>query len=235
MSDHAPPAVRFFDWPWSPFCIKVRAILDHKGIACERINPLGGRARAALRRGGIGKVPALELDGALLVDSTDIAHALERRFPDPPILPADPRARALCHALEDWADESLYFLGLYYRWYEAEGRRAVPAAFGRSPAGRLAYAVYLRRILRQLKGQGTSRKPPAHVRADLDRQLDAIDGLLADGPFLLGADPWLCDFALYGQLLYVGRTPVGAAAMAAHPRLATWLAAMKARTRPRAP
>lgn len=227
----APATVRFYDWPWSPFCIKVRAILDYKGIAYERINPLAGGARASIRRRGrIGKVPALEMDGALHVDSTDIAYALERRFPAPAILPADAGERALCHVLEDWADESLYFLGLYYRWYEAEGRRAVPAAFGRSPTGRLAYAIYLRRILGQLRGQGTLRKPPDHVRSDLDRHVDAIDGLLGDGPFLLGTDPWLCDFALLGQLLYLGRTPVGGIALAERPRVATWLAAMKART-----
>lgn len=221
------PAVRFFDWPYSPFCIKVRAILDYKSVAYERIVP-GGRAMASLRRrGGIGKVPAVEIDGALIVDSTDIAHALEARFPEPAILPVDPRERALCHVLEDWADESLYFLGLYYRWYEPEGRRAVPQAFGKSPAGRLTYIVYLRRILRQLKGQGTLRKPPDHVRADLDRQLAAIDGLVDPGPFLLGERAYLCDFALLGQLLYLGRTPVGAEAMAGHEGVAAFLEAMK--------
>jgi glutathione S-transferase len=203
----------FYDWPFSPFCMKVRAILDYKKVDYERVNPLGPAVVRIYRRGKVGKVPAIEFDGELVVDSTDIAYALERRFPSPPILPAEPRERALCHALEDWADESLYFIGLYYRWYEAEGRKPIPKAFGKSPTGRLAYAFYLRRVLRQVKGQGTLRKPPEHVARDLERHLDSIEGLLTPGPFLLGEAPYLCDFALWGQLNYLGRTPVGGKAM----------------------
>lgn len=207
------PRILFYDWPYSPFCMKVRAILDHKGVAYERVNPLGSALLKVRRRGRIGKVPAIEIDGEMIVDSTDIAYALDERFPELPLLPEDARERALCHAIEDWADESLYFIGLYYRWFEAEGRKPVALAFGRSLKGRLAYRFYLSRILRQLRGQGTLRKPPEHVRRDLDRHLDAIDALLRPGPFLLGQRPYLCDFALWGQLNYLSRTPVGGAAI----------------------
>jgi len=218
----------FYDWPYSPFCMKVGAILDYKRLAYERVNPLGPAVLRIRREGKVGKVPALELDGALIVDSTDIAYALEARFPEPPILPSDPRARALCHALEDWADESLYFLGLYYRWYEAEGRKPIPQVFGRSPMGRLAYRFYLRRVLRQLNGQGTLRKPPEHVARDLARQLDAVEALLTPGPFLLGEGPWLCDFALWGQLNYLERTPVGKQALAGRPGASAFVARLEA-------
>jgi len=219
----------FYDWPYSPFCMKVRAILDYKRLAYERVNPLGPAVLRIRREGKVGKVPALELDGALIVDSTDIAYALEARFPEPPILPSDPRARALCHALEDWADESLYFLGLYYRWYEAEGRKPIPQVFGRSPMGRLAYRFYLRRVLRQLNGQGTLRKPPEHVARDLARQLGAVEALLTPGPFVLGEHPWLCDFALCGQLNYLARTPVGKQALAGRAQASAFIARLQAR------
>ena len=76
-------AIRLFDWGPSPFCLKVRAILDHKQVEYERRNVLGPALVELWRRGRIGKVPALEIDGALVCDSTDIAHELERRFPDP--------------------------------------------------------------------------------------------------------------------------------------------------------
>jgi glutathione S-transferase len=208
----ARPPITFYDWPFSPFCMKVRAILDYKGLAYKAVNPM--RHMGAIRRqGGVGKVPAIEIDGALICDSTDIAHALDARFPDPPLLPDDPRERGLCHAIEDWADESLYFIGLYYRWYEAEGRKPVPRAFGKSPTGRIAYRFYLHRILGQLRGQGTLRKPPDLVRRDLERHLDAVDGLLQPGRFVLGERPYLCDIALWGQLNYLNRTPVGGSAI----------------------
>lgn len=200
--------VTFYDWPYSPFCMKVRAILDHKGVEYKSINPLGP-AYGQLRRQGTGKVPALEIDGQFVTDSTDIAYALDERFPDPPLLPADPHQRGLCHAVEDWADESLYFIGLYYRWYEAEGRKPIAGVFGKTWRGRLTYLFYLRRILGQVRGQGTLRKTPEHVLRDLDRNVDAAEQLLSPGPFVFGDRPYLCDFALWGQLNYLARTPVG--------------------------
>lgn len=204
--------ILFYDWPYSPFCMKVRAILEHKGLDFETVSPLAALAKIR-RRGKVGKVPAVEIDRAFIADSTDIAYALEERFPEPSILPADRRERALCHAIEEWADESLYFIGLYYRWHEAEGRKPIAGVFGKSLRGRFAYRFYLARILRQLRGQGTLRKPPEHVARDLERHLDAAEALLTPGPYLLGRTPYLCDFALWGQLSYLNRTPVGGTAI----------------------
>jgi glutathione S-transferase len=220
--------VVLYDWGPSPFCLKVRAILDHKRIAYRRLSALGRPILELRRRGGIGKVPALELDGELVCDSTDIAYALERRVPEPAVLPADARERALCHALEDWADESLYFVGLYFQWIDPAGLAMVPQAFGRGPLGKLAFEVSLRRIRRQVRGQGTSRKPDAHVRADLERHLDALEALVAPGPFLLGEAPLLCDFAVMSQLVYLARTPHGGPRVAARPALTAYLERMKA-------
>jgi glutathione S-transferase len=187
--------------------MKVRAILDHKRLKYRSVNPLA--ARGLLKRRGTGKVPAVEVDGLFITDSTDIALALDERFPEPPLFPSSARQRGLCHALEDWADESLYFSGLYYRWIEEEGRKPVAGVFGSSLKGRIAYLYYSRLITRQLAGQGTLRKSREHLRADLERNLDAVEQMLDPGPYVLGDEPFLCDFALWGQLSYLNRTPVG--------------------------
>jgi len=210
--------------------MKVRAILDYKGVPYDRVTPLGSTMLKLRRRGKTGKVPAVEIDGELVVDSTDIAYAIDEKFPDPPLLPTDARERGLCHALEDWADESLYFIGLYYRWYEAEGRKAVPAAFGKSVSGRVLYRYYLRMMLAQIRGQGTLRKTPDHVRRDLERHLDAIEGMLAARPYLLGDRPYLCDFALWGQLNYLNRTPVGGEAIKPRQAIGSYIVRMKPAT-----
>ncbi len=211
----------FYDWPYSPFCMKVRAILNYKRLEYDCVNPIA--ARATLNRRGTGKVPAIEIDGRLITDSTDIAYALEERFPDPSLLPVGQHERGVAHAIEEWADESLYFIGLYYRWYEAEGRKPVAAVFGKSLKGRVAYRFYLHRILGQLRGQGTLRKSPQHVARDLERSLDAVEHLLTPGPYLLGDGPFLCDFALWGQLKYLNRTPVAGASIASRERLRAYL------------
>ncbi|NUR44643.1 MAG: glutathione S-transferase family protein [Sphingomonas sp.] len=220
--------ITFYDWPYSPFCMKVRAILGHKGVEYKSVNPLGP-AYGQLRRRGTGKVPAIEIDGQFITDSTDIAYALDQRFPDPPLLPDDPHRRGLVHAAEDWADESLYFIGLYYRWYEAEGRKPIAGVFGTTWRGRLAYRFYLRRILDQLRGQGTLRKTPEHVRRDLERNLDAAEQLLTPGPFVFGDKPCLCDFALWGQLNYLQRTPVGGRAIASRKAIVDFIERLKLR------
>jgi glutathione S-transferase len=210
--------------------MKVRAILDYKRVQYERVVPLGSTMVSLRRRGKTGKVPAVEIDAELIVDSTDIAYAIDEKFPDPPLLPADARERGLCHALEDWADESLYFIGLYYRWYEAEGRKAVPAAFGKSVSGRVLYRYYLRMMLAQIRGQGTLRKSPEHVRRDLERHLDATEGMLAARRYLLGDRPYLCDFALWGQLNYLNRTPVGGEAIKPRQAIGSYIVRMKPAT-----
>jgi glutathione S-transferase len=220
-----------YDWAPSPFCIKTRAVLDFKGVPYRTVSALAS-VRSLRRRGHVGKAPALEIDGRLVVDSTDIAHELERLFPQPGIIPTDPRQRALCHALEDWADEALYFIGLWFQWVEPSGAAMVPRAFGTSLAGRLAYRAYRHLIHRQLRGQGTGRKTAAHIASDLQRELQAIDALIGTDGFLLGETPMLCDFALFGQLRYLSRPPQSAAALSAHPRIGAYLQRMKAQCAP---
>ena len=205
------PEITFYDWPYSPFCMKVRAILDYKHLNYDRINPLAARRMLSSR--GTGKVPAIEIEGAFVTDSTDIAHVLDDRFPDPPLFPEARHERALVHAIEEWADESLYFIGLYYRWYDKAGRAQIPAKFGRTMKGRLIYHFYLWRILMQIKGQGTLRKSPQNVQHDLNRNLDAVEDLLTPGPYVFGESPYLSDFALWGQLEYLRRTPKGGRAL----------------------
>ena len=220
--------VVLYDWRASPFCMKVRAILDYKGIEYERINILGSAWFKVRRRGRIGKVPALEVDGELICDSTDIAYKLEELVPEPAVIPSDPYKAAVCHALEDWADESLYFIGLYFQWQEPEGRDMVPLAFGKSPIGMVAFAGYERSTRRQLRGQGTSRKSLDHLRKDLTRHLDSIESLIANRDFFVEDKPMLCDFALLGQLHYLRRTPVGGREIERRPGIVAFLDRMRA-------
>ncbi len=220
--------VKLFDWAPSPFSLKVRAILEYKGVSFARTSVFQPkRLLEVRRRGKVGKVPALEIDGTLFVDSTDIAYEIERRFPTPPIIPNHPRERGLCHALEEWSDESLYFIGLYYQWEDSEGRKLVPQAFGSSLYGKLMYRLFLRRVTAQIRGQGTSRKPPEHIRSDLQRHLEALAALVQGKDYMLGPQPYLCDFALLGQLVYLNRTPVGARLIAGHEAIVRYLDRMK--------
>jgi glutathione S-transferase len=47
-------------------------------------------------------VPVLEDDGAIVADSTAILEHLERRFPEPPLYPAEPARRVELRIFVDW-------------------------------------------------------------------------------------------------------------------------------------
>ena len=114
-----------------------------------------------------------------------------RAHPRPAAPTSGRRDKGLCHAIEDWADESLYFLGLYYRWFETEGRKPIAGVFGLSMRGRIAYRYFLRSI-EPIARQGTPRKSRDLVDEDLSAARGSRD-LLSNCSYLLGEQPYLCD------------------------------------------
>src|SRR3954454_342516 len=87
---------------------KVRWALDYKRIPHTRRSMLPGIHQLIVKRkAGIVTSPVLELDGRGIGDSSAILLAIEERWPEPPLIPANtiPRRRAL--PLEDWFDEEL--------------------------------------------------------------------------------------------------------------------------------
>jgi glutathione S-transferase len=93
-----------WQYNFSNFNEKARWALDFKGIPHERksLLPGGPRAMAFSFR---GTLPVLDLDGERIVDSTSIIEALERRFPEPALCPADPAERHAALELEEFFDE----------------------------------------------------------------------------------------------------------------------------------
>jgi glutathione S-transferase len=87
---------------------KARWALDHKRVPHVRRAAVPGRHRAIARRltGGT-TFPVLVLDGEAIGDSTRIIEVLERRYPDPPLYPADPEERRRALEIEDFFDEEL--------------------------------------------------------------------------------------------------------------------------------
>jgi glutathione S-transferase len=90
----------------SPFCRKVRMVLDHKQLE-YRVEPYTTEVGwvAKNRR---AEIPILEDDDLQVVNSADIVAYLEHRYPDRPVLPDSPPARSLVRKWErqadNWAD-----------------------------------------------------------------------------------------------------------------------------------
>ena len=90
--------IRFYYGSGSPFSWRVQLVLEEKGLPYEGVllSFAKGEHKSPehLARSPHGKVPALTDDGVTLYESNAIVEYLEERYPTPPVLPADPAARA---------------------------------------------------------------------------------------------------------------------------------------------
>jgi len=115
------PEIILHQWEISPYCGKVRRLLRHKGLPFQVREYNGLRVLAAGKLSPAGKLPVLEYDSERLQDSSRIAAFIEERHPEPALIPKSGREAHLVHIFEDWADESLYWYEVYFRfmWTEA--------------------------------------------------------------------------------------------------------------------
>jgi len=80
--------------------------LDYKRVPHVRRAVTPALQELTARRLRAGRtVPILELDGRAIGDSTRIIEELERRWPEPPLYPADPKHRRRALELEEYFDE----------------------------------------------------------------------------------------------------------------------------------
>ncbi len=100
--------MKLYDNAFSPFARKVRLVLDYKGLEYESVDALDPDNKAELARlNPRVEVPALEDDGLVVVNSSDIVAYLDHKYPDRPVLPSDPRLRVEARYWERKADTLL--------------------------------------------------------------------------------------------------------------------------------
>jgi glutathione S-transferase len=102
--------VRLLQIPFSHNCVKVRHVLDLKGLRYETvdINPLW--RPDVLRASRQPLVPALVDGDRAFSGSTPILLYLEEAYPDVQLLPENGPERAECLVLMDWADATFMAL-----------------------------------------------------------------------------------------------------------------------------
>lgn len=205
--------LELYQFELSHYCEKVRLILDYKGLPYRKIEVTPGIGQLDLYRlSGQRQVPVLKDGSEVIADSTAIAKYLEQRYPERPILPADPKQRALCLLIEEWADESI---GL-------NARKVMIGAFSQNPAFRKALLPsstpdFLRNLVESVPrealdvlGLGAGFGPDAVKAAQqaMQQNFEALTGLLQDSSYLVGEEPTLADFAVAGTTMYV-KFPAG--------------------------
>jgi glutathione S-transferase len=92
--------ITLYDADRCPYCARVRIALAEKRIAYEPVAvDLDDRPAWIYEKNATGRVPVLEEDAFILPESAVINEYLDERYPEPPLLPADPAERGLARLL----------------------------------------------------------------------------------------------------------------------------------------
>ncbi len=206
--------LELYQFELSHYCEKIRLILDYKGLPYRKIEVTPGMGQLDLyRMSGQRQVPVLKDGSEIIADSTDIAEYLDKKYPDRPIIPHDPKQRGLCLLIEQWADESI---GL-------NARKCMIGALGTDPAFRQAFLPsstpdLLKTVLSSVPNElfsvlelGVGLTPDAlkSAQASIKRDLAALCFILMEQSYLVTDHPTLADFAVAGLSMYL-KFPTGA-------------------------
>ena len=211
--------IELIQFPWSPFCLVQRRILEYSGVAFKTTNiPPSDRSRVwRLTRQRYYGVPIIK-DGRTVVFETDEFSQIIAKYLDSKLqLNLFPKPwqgidRMVWRNIEDQIE------GPCFRLNDIYFEEMVPAP------ERLAY----RRHKERKFGRGCLEQWRAEQSSwleQLTRNLLPFELMLATRPFLLRDEPHFVDFDLWGMLasfLYSGHYQLPAA----HGRLKEWHARM---------
>jgi len=218
---YQPPGERGLSY--SPYCNKVRWALQLKGIAFDTVT-----TSAFKKHSRTGKLPVLAMGNECVHDSTEIIHRLEALYPDPALVPRDPRLGAQAALVEEWADESLCALMTYERAADTAARRRMVAgvlAFKRLPSFLAPLvAARLRRTGMNRYGHLVALGPEV-VRTQLLRHLDVVNAMAEGRSWLVGDSPTVADVAVAAclHIAHIGRVQPVLSLITSRCHAATWL------------
>ncbi|MGI9279824.1 MAG: glutathione S-transferase family protein [Endozoicomonas sp.] len=210
----------------SPFCEKIRLLLQYKQIPYELVE-YGASAITKIRKlNPAGKVPVLVQDQQVVADSSNICRFIEEQFPEKSVFPDSADASALVHVLEDWADESLYFMEMYFRFaIKDNSRKMLPLLLAHDP-GWLHWLIgplVVMGVKGILSRQGTGRKTTEQLQKDLRSHVCSLESMLRSQSFLVADHLTMADLSVYVQLKRINQTPEGSAVISESLIVVNWL------------
>jgi len=186
----------------SPFVRKVMAFAGEKGIEID-LQPTGAPDHSPdfCSASPFKKMPALKDGDYELCDSSAIIHYLEAKYPEPPLIPAEPRARGRTIWFEEFSDTILFACGA---------------------------KVFFNRIVSPyfLKRPGDEEVAAAAIRDELPPILDYLEKTVPEHGYLVGDSITLADIAVANPFANFRHLDVE---IGSHPRLAAFVGRMLSR------
>ncbi len=223
-------AVTLYQFELCPFCHKVKAALEVKGIPFRKVevNPMTKKELPELETNVRRKVPVLEIDGKQIADSTDILAYLESK--DSTLTP-DPPGDEKSLMIEQWVDDDLAQVlpaVIYGKWRDAA--RAARVIARTSNFGFVQNALVRgggSMIMHQVAKKITARRGGGDPEEMLIAEMDKFEEWLGDQSFVCGDQLSVGDIATHGCLSCIQDFPAFDKIMQ-RPRVQAWYGRVQA-------
>jgi glutathione S-transferase len=192
---------------------KVRWALDHKRIPHVRRSLLPGihTLKAKSLTGDVDTTPVITLDGRSIGDSTRIIAALEERWPEPALYPADEADRRRALDLEEHFDEELgpHIRRAVYHELLAYPEMVIPLfTNGQAPAGRaLVRAAFPVLRVGMRKSMRIDAPGAEQSRARTVEAMDRLEAEIGPSGYLVGERFTVADLTAAALFYPVVRPP----------------------------
>ena len=236
-------AVTLYQFELCPYCHKVKAALEAKGIAFTKVevNPMNKKELPVLPAGAPRKVPVIQVGSETVFDSTAIVAYLEAHDTTGlRLTPTDPTLLAKSQLVEKWVNDDLSHVlptVIYGTWGEAIKAAKVVAKtsnFGmvQNAMVRAGGSLIMHQVAKRIVSKRGGGEPAAMLAAEMDK----FEAWLGETDFIGGTALCVGDVAAHGCLTCIAEFPAFTVIMA-RPRVAAWyqrVAAIRTRNRHRA-
>ena len=235
----AMDTVTLFQFELCPYCHKVKAALEAKGIAFTKVevNPMNKKELPPLPVGAPRKVPVIQVAGETIFDSTAIVAYLEAHDHTVRLTPQDPTLLAKSQLVEKWVNDDLSYVlptVIYGTWGEAIKAAKVVAKtsnFGlvQNAMVRAGGSLIMHQVAKRIVAKRGGGNPAAMLATEIDK----FEGWLGTSDFIGGTELSVGDIAAHGCMMCIAEFPAFVTIMA-RPRVAAWyqrVAAIRIRNR----
>ena len=208
------PKITLYQFSLCPFCNKVRAALELKGVPFDEVEvtPRNKKELPELPEGAPRKVPVLQHGDTVVWDSTQILEYVGELPGKMSFLPEDPKERERGQEVEAWIDDEVIQSLPTVLWgTRKEANRAGRIVAKSSKLGpvqraglRVAGSLIMNRVAKRiLKKHG---RTDAH--AWVKENVDQFSTWLGNKPYVAGQTISMGDVAMHGALTAVKEFPI---------------------------
>lgn len=196
--------IKLYQYEVCPYCCKVKAVLDYKGIPYEKIEvtPMSNEEISFVKDHDM--VPVLVDDGKIVVESNDIIKYLDEKYPQKPVFAKAKEVSTEEKKWMDYADEELVQIlpgNIYRNFPEAlssfkyitkVGKFPLWKRYGMALAGAVAMTIVAKK--------GLKKRGIQDPRKSLGESLDKWEAGLGNKKFMGGELPNVADLVCFGIL-----------------------------------